>query len=92
LVRPSNIIVKDILVTDLSQQLKKQRDFLRWMSRRYREVNQEQSAAFTTGAELIESVRQDLLAGLFNAGEVEELFTPGEEELDAGQAPGKVKA
>jgi hypothetical protein len=73
-----NIIRKRILVTDLSQQLKKQRDFLKWMSRRHTPSNPEQGAAFTTGAELLEEIRQDLLAGLFDA---EEVFT--EEPISA---------
>lgn len=72
---PKNVVVRDIIVTDLSQQLKKQRDFLKWMSRRYKETNIEQSEAFATGARLFDELRVDLAGGLFNAGEVEELFT-----------------
>lgn len=74
-IRPKNIVVEPILVTDLSQQLKKQRDFLRWMNRRYLSSNPAQAEAFAKGAEMFEEVRKDLLAGLFNAGEVKELFT-----------------
>lgn len=72
------IIKKELLITDLSQQIKKQRDFLKWMSRRHAESNPEQAAAFTKGAELFEELRQDILEGLFNAGQVEELFTDEE--------------
>jgi hypothetical protein len=66
---PKNIVVRPILVTDLSQQLRKQRNFLKWMARRYEALNPEQSAAFAKGAELLEDVRQDLLDGLFDAEE-----------------------
>lgn len=70
---PANIITRDILVTDLSQQLKKRRDFLKWMARRYSSTNPEQAAAFTTGAEQLEELRQDLLAGFFDVDQKEEL-------------------
>jgi hypothetical protein len=77
---PSNIVIRELLVTDLSQQLKKQRDFLRWMGRRHAELNPDQSQAFFTGAKLFDELRTDLLAGLFNAGQVEELFTRERED------------
>lgn len=83
--RPSNIIVANLLVTDLSQQLKKQRDFLKWMARRYQGINPDQAAAFSTGARLFDELRSELLAGLFNAGQVKELFT--EEELQLQVTP-----
>lgn len=63
---PANVIVKKVLVTDLSQVLKKQRDFLRWMGRRYTPTNPDQGAAFFTGAEKIDEIRDDLLAGFFD--------------------------
>jgi hypothetical protein len=74
---PPNVVVRQIIVTDLSQQLKAQRDFLKWMSRRYLEVNPDQSAAFATGARLFDELRGELLEGLFDAGK-EDLLT----ELD----------
>jgi hypothetical protein len=77
---PDNIIKRELLVTDLSQQLKKQRDFLRWMGRRHKVSNPEQSDAFFTGARLFDELRQDLLQGLFNAGQVAELFTRERED------------
>ncbi len=58
----------------LSQQLKKQRNFLRWMSRRYSELNPDQGAAFATGAKILEELRQDLAAGVYDL-ESKELFT-----------------
>lgn len=68
-VLPNNIVTRRILVTDLSQQLKKQRDFLKWMSRRYFNMNPEQSAAFGTAAQLFDELRRDLMAGFFDAEE-----------------------
>lgn len=69
---PSNIIIRQILVTDLLQQMKKQRDFLKWMSRRHKDINPEQSDAFATGARLFDELRTDLKDGLFDE---EELLT-----------------
>lgn len=69
------IIRKNVSVTDLSQQLKHKREFLKWMARRNKESNPEQSAAFTTGANLFEELRQDLLAGWFDVDPPKELFT-----------------
>lgn len=80
---PSNVIVRRVLITDLSQQLKKQRDFLRWMARRYSSSNPDQAAAFTTGAQLFNTIREELVQGMFDAGE-EDLFT--------GQAAGSSPA
>lgn len=71
---PRNVIVREILVTDLAQQLKKKRDFLKWMYRRYLEVNPEQAAAFMTGAEQLDEIRQELLAGFFDLEPKEELI------------------
>lgn len=75
---PKNVVVRRVLVTDLSQELKKERNFLRWMARKYKDENPEQAKAFTTGAEILDRLREDLVAGFFNAGEVGdrgELFT-----------------
>lgn len=63
---PKNIKHQDIIVTDLAQVMKKQRDFLKWMSRRYFEENPEQSAAFKTGAELLDEIRISILEGDFD--------------------------
>lgn len=63
-----------INVTALRQQLKKQRNFLRWMARRYEDVDISHSAAFTTGAEILEEIRRQLADGVFD-GRREELFT-----------------
>lgn len=71
---PRNIVTKHILVTDLSQQLKKQRDFLRWMGRRYSSINEDQSAAFFTGARMFDELRGELLQGSFDVLE-KDLFT-----------------
>lgn len=74
----SAIVKRLILVTDLSQQLKKQRDFLKWMGRRYSSSNPDQSAAFFTAAGLFEDLRQELLQGLFDVQgptNSKELFT-----------------
>lgn len=67
---PSNIIVRRILVTDLLQQLKKQRDFLKWMGRRHKDLNPDQSEAFFTGARLFDELRTELKEGLFDEEEV----------------------
>lgn len=63
---PKNVIVKRLLLTDLSQQLRNQRNFLRWMARKYKE-NPEQAAAFETGARLFDELRAELLAGDYDA-------------------------
>lgn len=81
---PANIEVRRILFTDLTQFLKKQREFLKWMGRRHQEINPDQSAAFFTGAQLLDEIREDLLAGLFDLDPEAkpELFTRAElEEL-----------
>ena len=65
-------------VKELSFQLKKQRDFLRWMARRYREENPDQSEAFLTGAGLFDKIREQLKAGDYDG----EVFTSSEEELE----------
>lgn len=62
------VVVRPLIVTDLSQQLKKQRDFLKWMARRYKD-NPDQAAAFTTGADLFQNIRLDLIDGLFDEEE-----------------------
>lgn len=77
---PKNVVVRRVLVTDLSQALKKQRDFLKWMARRYAGDNADQSAAFGTGAEILDELRNDLVAGLFDvapAAGQKELFSRG---------------
>lgn len=70
---PSNVKVRTIIVTDLAQQLKKRRDFLKWMARKYLEENAEQAAAFTTGADQLDEIRTELLDGLFDLDPKEEL-------------------
>ena len=71
---PRNIKHEDTIITDLAQVMKKQRDFLKWMSRRYAEVNSDQSAAFRTGAEVLDDIRRDLVDGIFSMPGSEELF------------------
>lgn len=83
---PNNIVTRRILVTDLSQQLKKQRDFLKWMSRRYFNMNPEQSAAFGTGAQLFDELRKELVAGFFDADEKEVFTNPLQQLLDSAPA------
>lgn len=89
----NRIIVRRLLVTDLSQQIKKQRDFLKWMARRYFNMNPEQSAAFTKGAELFEELRQEILQGLFDevdpAGR-KELFTKSSAAAAAALEPAEL--
>jgi hypothetical protein len=80
---PPNVVVRSVLITDLSQQMKKQRDFLKWMGRRYLSINEEQAAAFNTGARMFEELRQELITGLFDAGD-EDLEVPAKEELFTG--------
>lgn len=55
-------------VAALKKRLKKQRDFLRWMARRHAE-NEEQAAAFTTGAEILEGIRLELRDGVYDIDE-----------------------
>lgn len=71
------VVTRDIIVTDLSQAIKRQRDFLRWMSRRYQDENPEQSAAFSSGAGILEDIRQELQAGAYDASSPagKDLFT-----------------
>lgn len=91
---PRNVVTKHILVTDLSQQLKKQRDFLRWMGRRYTPANPDQGAAFFTGAEKIDELRSELLQGSFDVLE-EDLFTnqvAGPRELELEQPADQVSS
>lgn len=73
--KQKNVIVKKILVTDLSQQLRKDRNFLRWMARKYEDINPVQAQAFRTGAEILERNRQQILAGDYDAAQRKELFT-----------------
>lgn len=68
------------------KQLKKQRDFLRWMGRRYLELNAEQAEAFNTGARIIDEFRIQLREGEYDleaepATAAGELETPAEKEL-----------
>ena len=69
----SDHIISPLNVTLLSQRLKADRNFLKWMTRRYKETNPEQAAAFETAAEMTEKLRSEILAGGFD----EELFTEG---------------
>lgn len=81
---PPNVVVKTILVTDLSQELKKQRDFLRWMVRKYTKLEQlDVAGAFDKGAQLFDDVRRDLLEGLFDH-ELEELLIPSPPAAGSG--------
>lgn len=73
---PKSVIVRRILVTDLSQQLKKERDFLRWMVRRHQE-QPAVAAAFEKSVQIVGRLRDELLAGDFDAVLEEDLFTPG---------------
>ncbi len=83
---PPNVVVRQILVTDLSQQIKKQRDFMRWMVRKYTKLEQpEVAGAFSKGAEILEELRDDLVAGLFDLEE-KEVFTREPAEVTAARA------
>lgn len=68
--------VHTVDVTEISQAMKTDRNFLKWMMRRYKEVNPEQSAAFGTAAELTEKLRSRILAGDFDVSK--DLFTGDE--------------
>ena len=70
----SDHIISPLNVTLLSQRLKADRNFLKWMTRRYKETNPEQAAALETAAEMTEKLRSEILAGGFD----EELFTGDE--------------
>lgn len=74
---PKNVVVRQVLVTDISQQLKRDANFLRWMARRYGPLNPDQAAAFTTGAEMMLQLRADIVAGDYDADPAE-LFTEEE--------------
>lgn len=89
---PKNVKVGYLLITDLSQQMKAQRDFLKWMGRRYAPVNEEQSEAFFTGARLFDELRRELLAGDFDVYPPEEkdLFT-GDDRPAAGSSSSSPK-
>lgn len=57
----------------LSGKMKAQINFLKWMGRRYAEINPDQSAAFFTAAEILAEIRDALIAGEFDARSKEEL-------------------
>lgn len=77
----SDHIISPLNVTLLSQRLKADRNFLKWMTRRYKETNPEQAAAFETAAEMTEKLRSEILVGGFD----EELFTGDELQQPAAQ-------
>jgi hypothetical protein len=72
--------VRRINIDKLSRQLKNQANFLKWMARRYA-ANEEQAAAFTTGAGLISDIRTELKDGDYDAGAAPSgLVLPADEE------------
>lgn len=76
-------IIRAVDITALSQRLKSDRNFLKWMTRRYREINPEQGEAFSSAAEMVDKLRSEILAGDFDSSK--ELFTPELDETPAAE-------
>lgn len=69
-----NHLLRTMDVTELSQRMKFDRNFLKWMARRHKTTNLEQSEAFDAAAEMLEKLRNEIVAGGFSGSE--DLFTP----------------